>query len=390
MVGEGRNFRIFLLAGEPSGDALAAKLMQALTHKISGHVQYYGVGGPLMQAEGLQSLFPMDELTVMGIAEILPKLPKLLKRITQTANEVKRLSPDIFISIDAPDFSFRVAKKLQGTNILKMHYVAPSVWAWRPGRAKKIAKLYDHLLTILPFEPPYFEKEGLKATFIGHSVVESGADAGDGPGFRKQHEFSADDKLLMMLPGSRRGEVTRHLPIFEKAVSAIDAEIGPIKLVVPVIGKSADIVRNAVSSWNVSAVIIDGETEKYDAMAAANVAIAASGTVGLELALARLPTIIAYKMNPFTVWIARRLVKLDYANLVNILLNREVVPEKMFEDCTPDILAHSLKEFFLSPEKCQQQIDQSCEAMILLGQGGAPPGSRAADVVLDLIRNKEK
>lgn len=381
---------IFLIAGEPSGDALAAKLMQAFAQKTSGQARFHGVGGPLMQAEGLKSLFPMEELTVMGVAEVLPKLPNLLKRISDTANEVKRLNPDVFISVDAPDFSFRVAKKLRGSDFPKVHYVAPSVWAWRPGRAKKIAPLYDHLLTILPFEPPYFEKVGLPATFVGHSVVETGADAGNGPGFRSKYGIAADEKLLMMLPGSRRGEVSRHLPIFEQAMTALAASIGPVKLVVPVIGKPADIVKSALATWDIPSVIIEGEAEKYDAMAAADVALAASGTVGLELALARLPTVIAYKMNPVTVWIGRRLVKLEYANLVNILLNREVVPEKLFEDCTPEILAGTLAELFRSPEKCQQQIDHFHDVMIMLGQGGAAPGARAADVVLDLIQQKEK
>jgi lipid-A-disaccharide synthase len=382
--------RVFLLAGEPSGEALAAKLMKGLSDKSTRQIEFIGVGGPLMAEQGLESLFPMEELSVMGLFEVLPKLPGLLRRISETADSVKQLKPDIFISIDAPDFSFRVAKKLQGIDIIKVHYVAPSVWAWRPGRAQKIAGLYDHLLTLLPFEPPYFEKVGLPATFVGHSVVETGAVGGDGPRFREQHGLSSDDKLLMMLPGSRRGEVSRHLPIFKKAIEQLQTEIGKISIAVPVIGRSAEIVRSELSNWPLRSIIVEGEEAKYDAMASANVALAASGTVGLELALARLPHVIAYKMNPLTGWLARRIVKLDYVNLVNIMLETEVVPELLIEKCTPDNLAVSLGGLFHSEEKQQAQIEQFDRAMLMLGQNGEDPGVRAADVILDLIKRKDR
>ncbi|MEX0582037.1 MAG: hypothetical protein WD185_00080, partial [Sneathiella sp.] len=217
MENEGR-YRDYILAGEATGDALAARLMAGLKERAKGGVEFHGVGGPLMSAEGLQSLFPMEELSVMGLLEVLPRLPQLLRRIKQTTTAAKKLSPDIFISVDAPDFSFRVARQLKESSFPKVHYVAPSVWAWRPGRAKKIAALYDHLFTLLPFEPPYFEAVGLPASFVGHSVIESGADKGDGPAFRLRHDIKPEEKLLMLLPGSRRGEVTRHLPIFREAV----------------------------------------------------------------------------------------------------------------------------------------------------------------------------
>src|SRR5690606_18985 len=215
-------YRVFIVAGEPSGDALAAPLMRALRSRAP-HISFFGVGGPLMTAEGLKSLFPMDELSVMGLFEVLPRLPRLLRRIDQTADAARRIAPDVFITVDAPDFSFRVARKLLGTAFPKIHYVAPSVWAWRPGRAKKIAALYDHLLTLLPFEPPYFEAEGLPANFVGHSVVESGANLGDGAAFRARGGIGDSERLLMLLPGSRRGEVTRHLPIFRGVVTELRA-----------------------------------------------------------------------------------------------------------------------------------------------------------------------
>lgn len=387
-MSKGTHRRVFMLAGEPSGDALAARLMNGLKEQAPD-LEFFGVGGPLMAAEGLESLFPMEELSVMGLFEVLPRLPKLLKRIDQTAAEVKRVAPDIFITVDAPDFSFRVTRKLAGTSFPKVHYVAPSVWAWRPGRAKKVAALYDHILTLLPFEPPYFEAVGLPASFVGHSVIETGADKGDGPAFRVRHGIAPEERLLMMLPGSRRGEVSRHLPIFKDTVAQLLAEIGYFRLVVPVIGRAGEIIRAETADWDADVLIVEGEAEKFDAMAASDLALAASGTVALELALARLPTVIAYRMNVITNMIARRVVKLDHVNLVNILLKREAVPEYILENCTADNLARGLAELFLSEEKRAQQIVSYKEAMLQLGEGGAAPGARAAEIILKLIARKK-
>lgn len=385
---EQRKFRVFLTAGEPSGDALGAKLMQGLEGKLSGQVEFFGVGGPLMCAEGLRSLFPMDDLTVMGVFEVLPRLRHILKRISETADKAVELKSDIFISIDAPDFSFRVAKKLRESLIPKVHYVAPSVWVWRSGRAKKIAALYDHLLTILPFEPPYFTAVGLPTTFVGHSVVETGADKGDAVTFRTNNQISPDEKILLLLAGSRRGEVIRHLPIFEEALTRVKADIGDFTVVAPVIGPAGKIVSDTLQSWPFKSIIVDGAAEKYDAMAAADIALAASGTVGLELALAGLPNVIGYKMNPFTSWLARRLIKIKHVNLINILLGKDVVPEHILEFCTVENLHSSLTDLFSSEQKRQAQIDQFHEAMILLGKGGEAPGELAADVIVKIMAEK--
>lgn len=381
--------KVFIVAGEPSGDALGAKLMGALRQQSERSINFEGVGGPLMAAEGLDSLFPMDDLTVMGLFEVVPKLRLLFRRMAETATAAKEFNPDVFITVDAPDFSFRVAKKLQGTAFPKVHYVAPSVWAWRPGRAQKIAPLYDHLLTLLPFEPPYFEKVGLSATFVGHSVVESGAGEGDGIRFRQEQGIGPEERVLMMLAGSRRSEVERLLPIFKTAAENLRARIGEFRLVAPVVGRSGEIVRDAVKSWKIPVLVLEGEAAKYDAMAAADVALAASGTVGLELALARLPTVIAYKLNAITARIARRFVKLDFVNLVNILLAREIVPEYILENCTAANLTPALAELFHSEEKRARQIAGFEQAMLLLGKGDISPGERAAKVVLHLIAQKE-
>ncbi len=379
-----RRIKVFLVAGEPSGDALAARLMASLRRITGNGVDFSGVGGPLMEGQGLTSLFPMEELTIMGVAEVVPKIPALLKRIKETAQAAIEQKPDLFITVDAPDFSFRVAKKIKSVSFPKIHYVAPSVWAWRPGRAKKISTLYNHLLTILPFEPPYFEKEGLASTFVGHSVVESGARDGNGLVFRKQHKIASERPILMMLPGSRRSEVNRHLPLFRSAIDIIHKNFPDLLLVVPVIGKSAILVEKALSQWPVEAITIDG-SDKYDAMAAADAALAASGTVGLELALAELPAVIAYKMHPVTGWLARKLVKLDYANLVNILEDQEVVPEHLLEECIPDRLAGSILNLFENKPVRLKQIEGYRSAVSKLVAGEKTPGDQAAEVVLSLV-----
>lgn len=381
--GSSKIIKIFLLAGEPSGDALGARLMIGIKQRFPKEypIEFHGVGGPLMENEGLKSLFPMEELTVMGVIEVLPKIPQLLRLIRQTAQAVIDLNPDVFVSIDAPDFSFRVAKKLKSVSFPKVHYVAPSVWAWRPGRAAKIAKSYDHLLTLLPFEPPYFEKEGLPATFVGHSVIETGAAHGDSEKFRSFHNLKADDPVMMILPGSRRSEVSRHLDIFKDTAEIVQKSIPGLSIVVPVIGKSSQIVKDHLKTWPMRTTTVEGETDKYDAMAGSDVALAASGTVGLELALARLPAIIAYKMHPLTAYLARKLVKLDYVNLINILLNKEIVPEHILENCKSDILAPALIELFEDQNKRRMQAEGYEKAVALLGVGEDAPGVRAADVI---------
>jgi lipid-A-disaccharide synthase len=381
------SYRVFIVAGEPSGDVLAARLMAGLK-QVAGEAQltFTGVGGPLMQEQGLKSLFPMDELTIMGLAEVVPQIPNLLKRIKQTARAAIDQRPDVFITVDAPDFSFRVARKLGRTNFPKIHYVAPSVWAWRAGRAKKIAGIYDHLLALLPFEPPYFQKEGLATDFVGHSIVECGADKGDGDQFRSNRKIAANTSLLMMLPGSRRGEVSRHMDVFRETTEQMLSKIPALELVIPVVGKTKPLVFDATQKWKVPVHLVEDSAEKYDAMAAANVALAASGTVGLELALAQLPSVIAYRMHPITSYIARRVINLDYVNLINILEKQQIVPEFLLEDCLSENLVGPLVDLFENSEARKSQIDGYASAMDKLRGNGDAPGVQAAKSTLNLLK----
>ena len=380
---------IFLVAGEPSGDALGAGLMERLKRETGGRVRFAGVGGERMAEAGLETLFPMADLTVMGALEVVPRLPKLMARIRETVARARALKPDAVVTIDSPDFSFRVGARLKGEGMPLIHYVAPSVWAWRPKRARKIAGFLDHLLALLPFEPPYFEREGLGCTFVGHPVVESGADRGDRRAFRRRHGLAADVPLLAVLPGSRRTEVSRLLPVFADALQRLAAARPGLRAVVATGGAVAAEVKAAAAGWAVPAVVVE-EGEKYDAFAAADVALACSGTVALELAMAGTPAVIAYRMNWISAWIAKRLVRVRYVNIVNLVLDRPAVPELLLDQCTPKRLAGAVGELFDDPAKRAAQRVAAKEALARLGQGGSSPNARAAETVLKVIEERAR
>ena len=378
---------LFLIAGEPSGDALGARLMAAAKRLTGGKVRFIGIGGERMTAEGLVSLFPMGELTLFGIFELLPHLPNLIRRIDQTVAEIVRLRPDVVVGIDSPGFTVRVAKKVRAAEpaIPLVHYVAPTVWAWKPKRAAKYAAIYDHLLAVLPFEPPYFEKEGLACTFVGHSVVEGGAGKGNPAAFRERHGITPAERIVAVLPGSRKGEVSRLLPDFRATLDLLRPTHPDLVAVVPTVATVRDRVAAAVADWPIRTLMVEGDVEKYDAFAAAEAALAASGTVALELALARLPTVIAYRLNPVTVALYRRLIRVKYVNLVNLMLDRMLVPELLQQDCRPDRLAAELERLLDDPTARQAQIDGVAEVARWLGQGDTPPSERAARTILDVV-----
>ncbi|MEG3617494.1 lipid-A-disaccharide synthase [Magnetovibrio sp. PR-2] len=380
--------KVFVIAGENSGDALGASLMKSLTAKTDGAIEFRGVGGPEMQAQGLSSLFPMTDLAVMGVFEVLPRLRLLLKRMNQTAHAIEREKPDVVVTIDAPDFCFRVVKKLRKRHnqVPVVHYVAPSVWAWRAGRAEKVAKFLDHLLCLLPFEPPYFHKEGLDATFVGHPVVTGNLDAGDGPSFRTHHAIDPEAPLLCLLPGSRTGEVTRLLGVFGETASRLATQYPKLSVVIPSVDHLKTHIEEMTSSWTMPVTVV-GPAQKADAFAASTIAIAASGTVTLELAMAKLPHVIGYRMNALTAMLARRLIKTPFVNLINICLGREAVPELLLENCTADNLAHELSRLMDDEALRNQQIDAATAALNALGYGGPSPGDLAADVVIKTARN---
>jgi lipid-A-disaccharide synthase len=313
----------------------------------------------------------------------------LLKRINETADAVERLKPAVLLTIDAPDFCFRVIKKLKsrGCEVPVVHFVAPSVWAWRAGRAAKVAKFLDHLLCLLPFEPPYFEREGLKATFVGHPVVTSAIGNGDGPSFRARHNIAPDAPVLCVLAGSRSGEVGRLLSVFGEAVGKLAPQFLGLHIVTPAVAHLEAQIRAVISTWPAPTTVV-GAKEKADAFAASDVALAASGTVALELAMASLPNVITYKVHALTAFLARRMLKTRYANLINIILDREAVPELIQENCTADNLAREVARLYDNEGARDAQKAAAFEALKQLGWGGPPPGERAADVVLSYIQGK--
>ena len=339
-----------------------------------------------MAVEGLNSPFPITELSVMGLAEILPRIFNLRRRVRQTAHAIEQYLPDILITIDSPGFCFAVLKRLRRDQATRrIHYVAPSVWAWRPGRVHKFAREFDHLLTLLPFEPRYFEPEGLDTTFVGHAVIESEMGAADGAAFRQRFQIEEDIPLLCMLPGSRLGEVERHLEPFRSAMTTLQSRFPSIRVVVPTIPAIKDEVSHTVRGWENNVLVVEGEKDKFDAMAASNIALAASGTVALELALARVPTVIAYRVNVITSWIVKALIKIPYANLVNVLLNREAVPEFIQGKCTGDNLANALENLLEDIVVYEAQQTAADDAMKLLKAGDVLPSDVAAKTILSLI-----
>jgi len=376
---------VYMIAGEPSGDLLGGRLIEGLRERAGRPVVVRGVGGPRMREAGLDPLFDLSEIAFMGVAEILPRLPGLLERIRRTADDVARVRPDVLVTIDAPDFVFRVARRVRPLGIPVVHYVAPTVWAWRPGRAARVARSVDHLMTLLPFEPEHFVRVGLPATFVGHSVVESGAGQGDGVRFRRAHGIGDDETVLTVLPGSRRGEVTRLLPIFGETVARLARRHSGLRVVVPTVPNVAPLVGPAVADWPVPTLVVGGDAEKFDAFAASRVALACSGTVALELALAGLPAVVAYKVNPITAAIVRRLIRVPYVNLVNIMLGRMLVPELLQDDCTPERLEAAVGTLLSEGDARQAQIAGVRDVAAWLGAGGEAPSRRAAAVVLSVV-----
>ncbi|WP_170363498.1 lipid-A-disaccharide synthase [Ruegeria arenilitoris] len=380
--------RVFLVAGEPSGDRLGGALMEGLKTLVPD-IEFDGVGGPLMQAQGLVSRFPMSELSVMGLVEVLPKFFHLKRRIAETAQAVLDTQPDVLITIDSPDFSLRVAKQVKArSNIRTVHYVAPSVWAWRPKRADKMAKVIDHVLALLPFEPPYMENAGMECDFVGHPVAsEPVATDAQIAQFRADHGLG-DAPILLALPGSRRGEVDRLAPVFGAALDLYLKDRPDMRVVVPAVAHVADTVAAHVRSWPGQPVVVDPRNiatdqavaSKRAAFAAAEIALAASGTVSLELAAQSTPMVIAYKLTWLTQKIAERMVKLDTVTLVNLVSETRTVPECLLDDCTPEAISAALASVSAAPDAQEQAMAITMER---LGRGGEAPGLRAARAVLE-------
>lgn len=382
--------RLFLIAGEASGDSLGAALMAGLKTLAPG-IEFHGVGGPKMEEEGLQSLFPMEELSVMGIMEVLPKYRHLKRRIAETAARVSELAPDALITIDSPDFCLRVARLVRQSRPEQktIHYVAPTVWAWRPGRAAKMAEVIDHVLALFPFEPPYMEAAGMTCDFVGHPVVaETRAAEAEAVAFRQTHQIGRDQPLLLCLPGSRKGEVTRLAPRFEEAIARLRDREPSLRVVIPTVRGVAPLVRSFAARWKVAPLIVEDAEEKRAVFAAADLALAASGTVSLELAANRVPMVIAHDFNRLTWWMMKRAALIDTVTLVNIVSETRVVPEFLGPACQPGPISTALARLLSGEADREAQLKAMEVTMDRLGRGDEAPGLRAARSVLGALRNQ--
>lgn len=382
-----KEWLVYVIAGEPSGDLLAAGLMRALKERAP--VRFAGIGGALMREEGLVSLFPQSDLAIMGFVEVVPRIPRILARLRQTLADIEKCQPDLIVTIDSWGFTGRVAKALKrsGSPIPRLHYVAPMVWAWKEKRAKTLAERVDRLLCLLPNEPEYFGRHGLTAVHVGHPVLERLDQSGDGAGFRQRHGIAADATLIAFLPGSRHSEISRLLPVFAETATMMAERFPDLRIVIPTVENVSDAVRGAVAHWPVAPLVV-GPDEKWDCFAACRVALAASGTVALELAVARLPMVITYRIAPLTALILRRLIKIRFACLLNLVVDRSIVPEYLQEDCRAENLANALADLLADATSRQQQLDDCLESLELLGVDGESPSRRAAREALTMIEEK--
>ena len=386
--------KIFIIAGEASGDKLGAAMMKGFKHHIPHEIEFIGVGGALMEEMGLKSLFPMEEISLMGISEILSQYRHLKQRIRQTASSVLEEKPDVLITIDLPEFSFRVADLVkQASDIPTVHYVAPTVWAWRPGRARKIAKYIDHVLALFPFESPLMQDAGMSCDFVGHPVVQDLIATPQEVAEFKSHFGLNSGPILVCLPGSRRSEIKRLTPIFQNGLEKLKAGYPDMNIVLPAAPSVTDLVQSEVRQWTHKPIVLDSREFTMDqagkfkraAFKAADVALAASGTVSLELAINQTPMVVAYDMN----WISRqvigRMLQVDSVNLVNLVSNTRTVPEYIGKACQPDAIASAICDVLENPtdqvEAMQATVDRLKSPLFT-------PGIYAAKSVLDFLKSR--
>ena len=378
---------IYLVAGEQSGDVLGGRLMAAL-RAARPDLAFTGIGGPRMAAHGLESLFAMRELAVMGLLEVLPRALHLRRLLHRTAADVLARQPDVLVTIDSPGFTLRLLKLLRRAGpagIARVHYVAPQVWAWREHRVREFPGLWDELLCLLPFEVAFFARHGLASRFVGHPVLESGADQGNAARFRATHSLAADAPVLVLMPGSRRSEVGRLLPVFGETLALLARDLPGLVPVLPIASVVADTVRRATAAWPVQPLLITDLEAKHDAYAAAAAALTKSGTSTLELALAGVPMAVTYKVNPVTAMVARRLLQVRHVAMVNLLAGRLVVPELLQQDCTPERLAATVTTLIREPATAEAQRAAFRDIAAALRPPQGLPSAAAAAAVLGLL-----
>lgn len=381
---------IFLVAAEESGDRLGSSLMRELRSALDGRVTFSGIGGRTMAEEGVATLFPIDELSIMGFGSIPGKLPMILRRIRQASDSALAAKPDVLVIIDSPDFTQRVAKRVRARDpsIPIVDYVSPSVWAWRPGRARAISRYVDRLLALLPFEPEVHKRlGGPPCTYVGHPLLEQLDVLRPGAAERMRRER---DAVLVVLPGSRGSEIRHHMHPFGATLTQL-ADMGvAFDPVLPTLPHLADLVREMSANWPVQPRIVIGDDERRAAFRAARVALAKSGTVTLELALSGVPMVTAYRGSGWEAFIARRLVRVNTVILANLVLGENVVPEFLQEDCTAAHLAPALCDLIQDGPIRDRQLDAFAQLDRIMSTGDRSPSQRAADAVIATMRDRQK
>ncbi len=378
---------VFLIATEESGDRLGANLMKILRQRLGGAVRFEGVGGRAMAREGLTSLFPIEELSIIGLAAVVRQLPKILRLISQTANAVTEAAPDILVIIDSPDFTHRVAKRVRARDarIPIVDYVSPSVWAWRPGRARAMRTYVDHVLALLPFEPGAYQRlRGPPCSYVGHPLTEQLTSLR--PGADETARRAVPPPVLLVLPGSRRSEIRHHMAVFGQALGRLHEQGVAFEPVLPTMPHLQEAVADGLKAWPVQPRVVIGEPEKRAAFRIAHAALAKSGTVTLELALAGVPMVTAYRTGSAEAWILRRAIKVNSVILANLVIGENVVPEFLQEDCTPEKLSQALQEVLGDSALRRKQVEAFTKIDRIMSTGNQPPSVRAADIVLATMR----
>jgi lipid-A-disaccharide synthase len=384
--------KIFMIVGEDSGDVIAANLIQGLQKLSGGMVECMGVGGPLMEKAGFESLLGMDEITAFGILEVIPKIPNLLKIKDGLVEEIEKRNPDAVITVDFPEFNFMVAKALKKRGKYKgklIHYVAPSVWAWREGRAKRIAGFMDGMMCLFPMEVPYFTKHGIRAVHVGHPMVENFIETPSDKTYRIRNDIPKDVVILGLFFGSRSSEYKNMKDIIINAARFVIEYQPKIHIVVPTLQKNEYEVQQFLGSLGAEVFVSTVPDFKWTAFQACDVAIAVSGTVGLELSYARVPHVTTYKVSGLTYFILKLLVKVKNVHLANILLGRDLVPEFVQTKAIPELIAQEVLGLLKKKEKREEMVKGFEEIRALMGYGrGEKPSERAAEFVLSMISGR--
>ncbi len=384
---------IYIIAGENSGDFLGAKLIDSLKQQTNNNISFAGIGGPQMQQSGLpKSLFPFHELSVMGFWEIIPHLLGLYRRFKQTIYNISTLQPDCVITIDSPGFCFRLARKLRTTpetrNIPLIHYVAPTVWAYKPKRAQQISKLYNLILLILPFEPPYFDAVNMANRFVGHQIIHDWRkNSGNANLFREQYGILPNATILGLFPGSRKIEIKRHMPILAETIRRIYESFPQLTTAILTTDNLQPMIEQYIADWPGQVILVTDQSLKKHMLASCTVAISKSGTIALELSAAKVPIVVTYRVSPISAWLLKRMIKVDYVNIINLILDRPVIPELLQENCVPDKICKELEELLTNPQKRNMQITQAQQAITLLDEPNAAqsPSDKAAATIIELL-----